>query len=148
MTFGTWYLCLLCSRHICSVRYVESMLMPFIYNPSIFSCKHAVLVGWRPPFTTVRMNQKEDVSGLSDTAPYQILVCQLQVFTSASSTVFKTFACDDGVVHGHSYLRADYSLSCKSRTHRIFKIYAGLMMVVSKTLCRLCRREHSMLSCC
>ncbi|CAN0521007.1 unnamed protein product, partial [Laminaria digitata] len=36
------------------------------------------------------------------------------VFTSVSTVVFKTFACDDGVVDGESYLRVDYSISCKS----------------------------------
>ncbi|CAN0006676.1 unnamed protein product, partial [Laminaria digitata] len=57
-------------------------------------------------------------------------MCQLQVFTSASSAVFKTFACDDGVVNGQNYRRADYSISCQSRTHEFFRIYAGLMILV------------------
>ncbi|CAN0492669.1 unnamed protein product, partial [Laminaria digitata] len=57
-------------------------------------------------------------------------MCQQQVFTSASSAVFKTFACDDGVVNGESYLRADYSISCQSRRHGFFRLYAGLMILV------------------
>lgn len=55
----------------------------------------------------------------------------LQVFTSVSTVVFKTFACDDDIVVGESYLRADYSISCNTRLHTSFKIYAGLMILVS-----------------
>lgn len=55
----------------------------------------------------------------------------LQVFTSTSTIVFKTFACDNIVVEGESYLREDYRLSCKSTTHTYFMIYAGVMIVVS-----------------
>lgn len=55
----------------------------------------------------------------------------LQVFTSTSTTVFKTFACDDEAVAGESFLRADYTLSCKTETHTFFRVYAGLMILVS-----------------
>lgn len=55
----------------------------------------------------------------------------LQVFTSASTVVFKTFACDEDAIEGESYLRADYSLSCDSDMHVIFMVYAGLMLCVS-----------------
>ncbi|CAM9313997.1 unnamed protein product, partial [Laminaria digitata] len=52
------------------------------------------------------------------------------VFTSVSTVVFKTFPCDDGVVDGESYLRVDYSISCKSNLHMFFLVYAGLMILV------------------
>lgn len=55
----------------------------------------------------------------------------LQVFTSASTIVFKTFACDGIVVEGERYLREDYRLSCDSSTHTYFMIYAGVMIAVS-----------------
>ena len=55
----------------------------------------------------------------------------LQVFTSTSTVVFKTFACDEEVVEGESYLRADYSISCKTSLHIFFKVYAGFMILVS-----------------
>lgn len=58
----------------------------------------------------------------------------LQVFTSASTTVFKTFVCDKKAVDGKSYLREDYSLSCSSKTHTFFMVYAGLMIAVSDIL--------------
>ena len=54
----------------------------------------------------------------------------LQVFTSASTVVFKTFACENDAVAGQSYLRADYSLSCKTKTHIRYRIYAGFMLLV------------------
>lgn len=62
----------------------------------------------------------------------------LQVFTSASTVVFKTFACNDDVVAGESYLREDYSILCDTRRHRLFKLYAGLMILVSTTTRRAC----------
>lgn len=55
----------------------------------------------------------------------------LQVFTSASTTAFKTFSCDTKAVEGESYLREDYSLSCDSKTHMFFMVYAGFMILVS-----------------
>lgn len=55
-----------------------------------------------------------------------------QVFTSASTAAFKIFACDDDVVVGKSYLRADYSLSCESGMYTFFQVYAVLMIVVSQ----------------
>ena len=56
-----------------------------------------------------------------------------QVFTSTSTTAFKTFPCDDEVVEGESFLRADYSLSCNAPRHMYFRVYAGIMIVVSVT---------------
>ncbi|CAN0092578.1 unnamed protein product, partial [Laminaria digitata] len=52
------------------------------------------------------------------------------VFTSASTVVFKTFACDSKAVEGESYLRADYSISCTSNLYMFFEVYAGLMILV------------------
>lgn len=54
-----------------------------------------------------------------------------QVFTSASTVVFKTFACDSEAVAGESYLRADYSLKCDTDTYMFFMVYAGFMICVS-----------------
>ncbi|CAN0574173.1 unnamed protein product [Laminaria digitata] len=60
-----------------------------------------------------------------------LLLYRLQVFTSASTAAFKTFACDEDVVEGESYLRADYSISCETSAHVFFQVYAGLMILVS-----------------
>ena len=51
--------------------------------------------------------------------------------------VFKTFACDKIVVAGESYLRANYSISCDTSLHMFFKIYSGLMILVSSPACLL-----------
>ncbi|CAM9298394.1 unnamed protein product, partial [Laminaria digitata] len=58
------------------------------------------------------------------------LLLTFLVFTSASTAAFKTFACDDGIGEGKSYLRADYSLSCKSNLHLFFRVYSGFMILV------------------
>lgn len=57
--------------------------------------------------------------------------CLCQVFTSTSTIVFKTFACDGEAEEGESYLRADYSLSCDSNVQKWFMVHAGVMIVVS-----------------
>ena len=56
------------------------------------------------------------------------------MFTSASTVVFKTFGCDNSVVEGESYLRADYSISCQTATHTLYKVYAGFMLLVGGVL--------------
>ena len=56
------------------------------------------------------------------------------MFTSVSTLVFETFDCDDAVGDGKTYLRADYSLSCESDLHSVFKGYAILMILVSGRL--------------
>lgn len=61
-----------------------------------------------------------------------------QVFTSASTIVFKTFACDSEAVEGESFLRADYGISCKSRTHAFARVYATLMILVSDLFSMYC----------
>ncbi|CAM9808689.1 unnamed protein product, partial [Laminaria digitata] len=58
------------------------------------------------------------------------LLLTFLVYTSASTLVFQTFACDDAVEDGNSYLRADYSLSCESSLHTFFKRYAMFMILV------------------
>ena len=46
--------------------------------------------------------------------------------------VLKTYPCDDNVADGESYLRADYSISCGTSLHMFFKLYAGIMIMVSR----------------
>lgn len=73
---------------------------------------------------------------------YLFLFRRLQVFTSASTAAFKTFACDNDVGEGQSYLRADYSLSCQSDLHIFFQAYAGVMILVS-SLAPLCLQGYT-----
>lgn len=51
------------------------------------------------------------------------------VYSSVSHIIFQAFMCetlDDGV----NYLRADYSLTCTTRKHRAFMVYAAVMVLV------------------
>ena len=59
------------------------------------------------------------------------------MFTSVSTAVFKTFVCDDDIVVGESFLRADYSISCNTSLHTFFKVYAGLMILVRRSAIRI-----------
>ena len=45
--------------------------------------------------------------------------------------VIKTFACDENVVKGESFLRADYLLSCHTDRHAYYTAYAMVMILVS-----------------
>ena len=69
----------------------------------------------------------------------------LQVLTTASTLALQTFDCDDAVGDGRSYLRADYSLSCGSKLHIFFKVYAVLMILVRGL--RLLWRGHPVFRC-
>lgn len=64
------------------------------------------------------------------------------MFTSTSTVVFRTFACDYNVVEGEGFLRADYSLSCDTGLHKFFRVYAGLMVLVSRPAFMLSVRRH------
>ncbi|CAN0089674.1 unnamed protein product [Ectocarpus fasciculatus] len=58
-----------------------------------------------------------------------LLLLMFLVYSSVSSIVFQTFACetlDDGV----EYLRADYRIRCTGAKHEAFKSYAGIMTIV------------------
>lgn len=61
---------------------------------------------------------------------YLITKLGAQVFTSVSTLIFRTFACDNNAMSGRSFLTADYSISCDSNTHTVFEVYAGLMILV------------------
>lgn len=57
------------------------------------------------------------------------LLLTFLIYSSVSSTVFQTFACetlDDGV----EYLRADYRIHCTNAKHKTFQVYAGIMITV------------------
>ncbi|CAM9214260.1 unnamed protein product, partial [Hapterophycus canaliculatus] len=58
-----------------------------------------------------------------------LLLLTFLVYSSVSSTVFHTFACetlDDGI----EYLRADYRVHCSDAKHKAIEIYAGIMVLV------------------
>lgn len=51
------------------------------------------------------------------------------VYSSASSAIFKTFACDHLDTDKY-YLRADHSLECFDAKHNAFMFYASIMMLI------------------
>ncbi|CAN0174738.1 unnamed protein product [Ectocarpus sp. 4 AP-2014] len=58
-----------------------------------------------------------------------LLLVTFLVYSSVSAIVFQTFACetlDDDV----EYLRADYGIHCTDAKHKVFEVYAGIMIFV------------------
>ncbi|CAM9923215.1 unnamed protein product, partial [Laminaria digitata] len=51
------------------------------------------------------------------------------VYSSASTTVFRMFACDV-LDDGEEYLRADYRILCTDAQHRTLQVYAAIMIAV------------------
>eukprot|EP00752_Nemacystus_decipiens_P009914 g8846.t1 len=58
-----------------------------------------------------------------------VLLLTFLVYSSVSSTLFKTFACEE-LDDRKNYLRADYRIECNSSEHKAFQVYAGLMIVL------------------
>ncbi|KAG5177756.1 hypothetical protein JKP88DRAFT_264944 [Tribonema minus] len=54
------------------------------------------------------------------------------IFSTTSTVVFQTFACDDNLErqNGHSYLYADYSVECYTPQHTHYRIYAASFVLV------------------
>ncbi|CAM9091009.1 unnamed protein product, partial [Laminaria digitata] len=50
------------------------------------------------------------------------------VYSSVSSEILNTFNCE--YIDASWFLRADYSLSCVSKRHRFYMVYAGVMAAV------------------
>ncbi|CAM9359264.1 unnamed protein product, partial [Laminaria digitata] len=51
------------------------------------------------------------------------------VYSTASFTIFQTFACDR-LDNGVAYLRADYSLTCFTKQHNRYRLYAIAMVCI------------------
>ncbi|CAM9334760.1 unnamed protein product [Discosporangium mesarthrocarpum] len=58
------------------------------------------------------------------------LLLTFLVYSTTSTVIFQTFACDEISELKESYLRADYRLPCHSPEHDMYKIYAGFMVLV------------------
>ena len=58
-----------------------------------------------------------------------VLLLLFLVYSSVSSTVFRTFACD-ALDDGVEYLRADYRIVCTDPKHRALQVYAAIMIGV------------------
>eukprot|EP00752_Nemacystus_decipiens_P005317 g4823.t1 len=58
-----------------------------------------------------------------------LLLVTFLIYSSVSSTVFQTFACEK-LDDGGDYLRADYNIQCTDAKHKSFEVYAGIMIFV------------------
>ena len=58
-----------------------------------------------------------------------LLLLSFLVYSSASSNIFRMFACEH-LDDGNEYLRADYRILCTDKNHRALQIYAGIMVLV------------------
>eukprot|EP00903_Cladosiphon_okamuranus_P018661 g17175.t2 len=58
-----------------------------------------------------------------------VLLLTFLVYSNVSSTLFKTFACEE-LADGKNYLRTDYRIECDSSRHEGLQVYAGLMIVL------------------
>ncbi|CAM9929388.1 unnamed protein product, partial [Phaeothamnion confervicola] len=93
-------------------------LMPLALG-ALFGASH-LLAQWRASGDAVRQRRtgRRHLSA--------VLVLSFFVYSSVSSACFQTFACDN-LGGGKSFLRADYSISCDTLTHRSYEVYAGFM---------------------
>ncbi|CAN0413267.1 unnamed protein product, partial [Laminaria digitata] len=114
-----------------SVNFYQQLLATTIAPFPPFSTAamfpHPALILTWPPLVLMRWGNGRSVES---TAINPLPSCSMQVFTSTSSVVLKTFACDNDVMEGERYLRADYSISCNTHKHGHFRKYAGLMVLV------------------
>jgi hypothetical protein len=58
------------------------------------------------------------------------LVMTFLIYSTVSTTVFQTFACDAIEGTRTSYLRADYSAECNTYEHMLYRLYAAFMILV------------------
>ena len=58
-----------------------------------------------------------------------LLLLSFLVYSSASSNIFRMFACEH-LDDGNEYLRTDYRILCTDKNHRALQIYAGIMVLV------------------
>ncbi|KAG5179372.1 hypothetical protein JKP88DRAFT_182447, partial [Tribonema minus] len=81
----------------------------------------------RPRFTSARLQHvyEKDL--------HLLLVFAFLIYSGVSLTVFQTFACDllkyDGP-NGTYFLRADYTIQCRTPEHTAYMIYAAIMLLV------------------
>ncbi|CAM9974698.1 unnamed protein product, partial [Phaeothamnion confervicola] len=59
------------------------------------------------------------------------MVFTFLIYSTVSTTVFQTFACDDlRDIGAAQYLRADYSIECYTQRHKLYMVYATVMALV------------------
>ncbi|CAM9924542.1 unnamed protein product, partial [Ectocarpus sp. 4 AP-2014] len=59
-----------------------------------------------------------------------LVTASFLIYSTVSTIVFQTFACDTLDELGKTFLRADYSLECYTPEHKLYRGYAGIMILV------------------
>jgi hypothetical protein len=62
-----------------------------------------------------------------------VLAMTFLIYSTVSTTIFQTFACDsvdDDAELKAVFLRADYSVQCGTHVHMLYKVYAGVMIIL------------------
>ena len=59
-----------------------------------------------------------------------MVILALAVPAAAAAACLQTFACDTLEELGTTFLRADYSLECYTPEHKLYRAYAGIMILV------------------
>jgi hypothetical protein len=83
--------------------------------------------------STVNMNSITRTTGLESIRSRHysaFLLMTFLMYSTVSTVVFQTFACDNIESTGISYLRADYSVICDTSRHNAYKAYAAVMIIV------------------
>ncbi|CAM9578389.1 unnamed protein product, partial [Phaeothamnion confervicola] len=78
------------------------------------------------------------------------MVLTFLIYSTVSTAVFQTFACDDlRTVGAKQYLRVDYRIECYNKRHNSFMIYAAFMALIYPIgipaiyACMMWRQRHS-----
>ncbi|CAN0460501.1 unnamed protein product, partial [Ectocarpus sp. 12 AP-2014] len=88
-----------------------------------------LLAGTYAAATHVNREANEKLRIIWDKHVFVFLLLTFLVYSSVSSTLFKTFACDE-LEDGINYLRTDYRIECDSSKHKVFQVYAGFMILL------------------
>ncbi|CAN0122023.1 unnamed protein product [Ectocarpus sp. 6 AP-2014] len=88
-----------------------------------------LLAGTYAAATRINREADEKLQIIWDKHVFVFLLLTFLVYSSVSSTVFKTFACDE-LEDGKNYLRTDYRIECDSSKHKVFQVYAGFMILL------------------
>jgi hypothetical protein len=79
---------------------------------------------------TVQSDRAAKLLRIRDKHHLAFLVMTFFIYSTVSTAVFQTFACDDVSGLNNSYLRADYSIVCHTREHKLYQCYAAVMILV------------------
>eukprot|EP00953_Heterococcus_sp_UTEX-ZZ885_P041480 21161-Heterococcus_DN1.PRE.2 len=134
----SWLLSAGCVMHMCFyTKLLITTIVPLVVAAVILAihlrvqCKSGPVIAIQDPATSQQRSFRTDALQQA-TAKHlsAFLTFTFLIYSTVSTVVFQTFACDalDGTKE--SWLRADYSISCNTDTHTVYKVYAAVMIAV------------------